>query len=96
MNLFSPMNPINRKRDEVSRLNSKYIKRFNYWVENCDLLYKGGKRHFRTIKTWWRPFYWLGNRRWLRYGIDNFLAGNDWAWKGGKVHWWVRRNLTFD
>lgn len=51
---------------------------------------------------------WLGNRYWIRYGIDKiihlFTLPHDWSLKrkweywggGGRVNWWVRNNITFD
>lgn len=53
---------------------TKYRIRFNYYTTEIGV-------HFRTTKLWWKPFYWLGNINFIRYG---------------KLHWWVRKYLTYD
>lgn len=78
----------------------KYDLRFNY--------YRCGNFHQRRVKLWWSLLFWLGNRYFLRYGIDQFLnlfikwkgetLKQRWIFwgGGGKVNWWIRRNITFE
>ncbi len=57
--------------------NKKYDRRFIYWKSE----YKGVTYFNRTTRYWWKPFKWIGEIKWFRYG---------------RLHWWIRRNLTFD
>ena len=79
----------------------KYDRRFNYFVSDTGI-------YFRVTKTWWKPFYWLGSRNWLRYGVDKFInlfipwkgktlkqRWNYWG-GGGIVCDWCKKHLTFD
>ncbi len=53
----------------------RYKIRFNYHGYN------------RTVKLWWKPFYWLGSCNWFRYAFGTHF---------GKWTWWVRKYLTYD
>lgn len=81
--------------------NRIYDSRFIYWIEADGI-------HHRATKSWWKLFYWLGSRNWLRYGVDRVINlfvpwkgktfKDRWNfWGGGSVVcWWCRKYLTFD
>ena len=61
---------------------NKYNLRFDYHVNKFGI-------HHRTVKLWWKPFYWLGNK--LKnilydYGVRSY----------SKEIWFIRKYLTLD
>jgi len=46
-----------------------FDRRFRYYILHDG---KGVTYYMRKTRLWWKPFYWLGQKRWIREYFNRF------------------------